>query len=181
MAEPSDTCSVCTAIKVQIPTAHVGMCLMLQGFNALLTMILKPGHHLVTKLSHFNLKFMNKEPFFMSHLQGVDPKYGPVRMPRCIQLCIWAFFVDMINADISAAAVAVSVLQFQACLCDMMVGDMLWLPMLPQHHCSIMPPLFHHAPKVLDVFTLPIFIIVSDEADTVVSIVHLMCFLRSDC
>ena len=63
-----------TAIKVQIPTVHISMHLMLQGFNILLATLLKPVHHLALELSHFNIKFMNKEPFHMSHLQGVDPK-----------------------------------------------------------------------------------------------------------
>ena len=49
------------------------MRLMVWGHNVLLATLLKPGHWLVTELSHFNVKFMNKEPFYVSHLQGVDP------------------------------------------------------------------------------------------------------------
>ena len=74
---------------------------------------------------------MNKEPFYLSHLQGVDPKYGPVCLLHHIQLRTQAFFVDMLNADASTEAAAVPVPQFQAHLRDVMVGNMLWLPMLP--------------------------------------------------
>ena len=132
------------AIKVQILTTHISMHLMLQGFNILLATLLKPGHRLVLELSHFNVKFMNKEPFCVSCLQGVDPKYGPARMLHCIQLHTCDFFVDMPDTNTLAEAATVPVPQFQACLCDMMVGDVSWLPMLPQQHCSIM------LPKVLD-------------------------------
>ena len=83
---------------------------------------------------------MNKEPFCVSHLQGVDPKYGPACMLCCIQVHTCAFFVDVLNTDTLAEAVAVPVPEFQACLRDMMVGDMSWLPMLPQQYCSIMLP-----------------------------------------
>ena len=63
VAKLSDVRSMRTAIKVQIPTTHVSMRLMSQGFN---------GHRLVMELSHFNVKFMNKEPFCVRHPQGVD-------------------------------------------------------------------------------------------------------------
>ena len=100
---------------------------MLQGFNILLAMLLKPGHHLVLELSHFNIKFMNKELFYVSCLQGVDPKYGPVCVLCYIQLHTCAFFVDVLNANTLTEAAAASVPQFQARLYDMMVGDMSWL------------------------------------------------------
>ena len=55
----------------------------------------------------------------------------------------------MLNADTLAEAVAVPVPQFQACLRDVMVGDMLQLPMLPRCYYSI------KLPKVLDPNTDP--------------------------
>ena len=78
----------------------------------------------------------------MSQLQGMDPKCGPARMLCCIQLHFRAFFVDVPNANALAVAMAVPVLQFQACHCDVMVGNMSWLSMLPQHHCSVTLPKF---------------------------------------
>ena len=51
-AKPSNICSGHTAIKVQIPTTYVSMCLMLQGCNILLATLLKPSHHLAMELSH---------------------------------------------------------------------------------------------------------------------------------
>ena len=80
----------------------------------------------------------------MSRLQGVDLKYGPACMLSYIQLHTWAFFVDVLNANTLVEAAAVPVPQFQACLRDMMVGDLSWLPMLPQCYYSIT------LPKVLD-------------------------------
>ena len=142
-AELSDIRSMQTPIKVQIPTACISMCLLLQGFNIPLAMLLKPSHHLVLELSHFNVKLINKKPFYVGHLQGVDPKYNPTCMLRCIQLHTWAFFVDVLNADVAEAATA-PVPQFQARLHDVMVGNMSWLPMLPQQYHSIT------LPKVLD-------------------------------
>ena len=68
-----DIRSVQTAIKAQIPTAYISMQLMLQGFNILLAMLLKPGHRLVLELSHFNVKFMNKEPFYVSQHANFFP------------------------------------------------------------------------------------------------------------
>ena len=65
-------------------------------------------------------------------------------MLRYIQLHTRAFFVDVLNANTLAEAAAVPVPQFQARLRDMMVGDLSWLPMLPQHYYSIT------LPKVLD-------------------------------
>ena len=96
------------------------------------------------ELSHFNIKFTNKEPFYVRRLQGVDPKYGPACMPRYIQLHTQAFFVDLLNAETLVEAAVAPVPQFQACLCDMMAGDLSWLPMLPQRYYSIT------LPKVLD-------------------------------
>ena len=136
-AEPSDIRSVQTAIKVQIPTTHISMHLMFQGFNILLATLLKPGLCLALELSHFNIKFMNKEPFHMSHLQGVDPKYGPAHMVHYIQLCTHAFFVDVLNPDTLAEAAAVPVPQFQAHLRDTVVGDVATAILL------------HHAPQGL--------------------------------
>ena len=65
-------------------------------------------------------------------------------MLRYIQLHTRAFFVDVLNANTLAEAAAVPVPQFQARLRDMMVGDLSWLPMLPQRYYSIT------LPKVLD-------------------------------
>ena len=72
-------------------------------------MLLKPGHCLVLELSHFNIKFMNKEPFYVSCLQEVDPKYGPACMLRYIQLHTRTFFVDVLNTDTLVEAMAVPV------------------------------------------------------------------------
>ena len=44
VAKLSDIRSMRTAIKVQIPTIYISMCLMLQGYNILLATLLKPGH-----------------------------------------------------------------------------------------------------------------------------------------
>ena len=83
---------------------------------------------------------MNKEPFCVSRLQGVDPKCGPTCVLCHIQLHTCAFFVDMLNADTSAEAVAPPVPQFQAHLRGMMVDDVSWPSMLPQHYYSIAIP-----------------------------------------
>ena len=94
---------------VQIPTTCISMHLILQGFNIPLAAPLKPGHRLVLELSHFNVKFMNKEPFHVSHLQGMDPKCDPAHVLSFIQLHTRAFFVEVPNADTLAEAAAVPV------------------------------------------------------------------------
>ena len=59
------------------------------------------------------------------------------------------FFANMPDANTLAAAVAAPVPQFLACLCDVMVGNVLWPRMLPQCYHSVT------LPKVLDSKTDP--------------------------
>ncbi|MEA3642885.1 MAG: hypothetical protein VBE63_23515 [Lamprobacter sp.] len=139
-ADLADITKMRTAIKVQIPTNFVTMRLMLQAFTVLLATLLEETHEVVQQLSRFTTQFLNKEPFYVSRLQNVDPKYGPARLLRYVQLHVRAYFADTLGAATPAVAAAVPTPQFLDRLRDMKVGDMSWLPHLPQRYYSTVTP-----------------------------------------
>jgi hypothetical protein len=137
-ADLADITKMRTAIKVQVPTNFVTMRLMLQAFSVLLATLLGETHPVVQELSRFVTQFMNKEPFYVSRIQNVDPKYGPARMLRYVQLHVRAYFADVMAA--ATPAIVVPIPSFQVRLRDMMVGDMAWFPHLPQRYYSAINP-----------------------------------------
>ncbi|HKK56614.1 hypothetical protein [Marinobacter sp.] len=139
-ADLADITKMRTAIKVQVPTNFVTMRLMLQAFSILLVTLIGETHPLVQELSRFTVQFMNKEPFYVKCLTNIDPKYGPARLLRYVQLNVRAYFLEIMGAATPALVSRVHLPEFTIRLRDMQVGNMSWLPHLPQRYYSTYTP-----------------------------------------
>ena len=131
-ADLSDLKSIKASVKVLIPETYALGRAMLQAYRLVLISLLGEEHAEVCHYNNFLTAYTNRENFYMGRLQQADPKWGAARLLRYVQLVMRAWFDAIWNTN--AGAVGVPSPDFQGPLNKMMVGDMTWMPPLPEQY-----------------------------------------------
>jgi len=106
----------------------------LQAHKILLLRLLGDTHSQHIQHSQFVTKFINRENFYVGRIQRVDAALGPARFLRCVHLVLRAWSQSTWEAGDLAAARAIPNAALTDCLMKMSIGDMSWLPEIPDQY-----------------------------------------------
>jgi hypothetical protein len=82
---------------------------------------------------------MVRESFYMARIQQVDPKHGPARLLRFVQLHVRAWFMASWNCEDPHQAAALPRPALADGLNKVQLSDMTWLPTMPAAYLKATP------------------------------------------
>lgn len=126
--------------KVLIPETFELARAMLQAFKIVLIALLGEIHPVVVEYDRFLTAYINRESFYVGRLRRADGALGPARLLRYVQLAMRAWFQGVWEAPSVNAAEAVRTPPLREVLDKMMMGDLSWLPVLPNRYVQTRTP-----------------------------------------
>lgn len=138
-ADLADLRALKASTKVLIPETYALARAMLQSFVIVMTAMLGETHPQTLNISRFTTAYVNRENFYIGRLQRQDPNLGPARLLRYVQLAARAWFQEILLASDAADAASVPSPDYRSVLQKMNMGDMTWLPEIPEAYLKPSP------------------------------------------
>jgi hypothetical protein len=121
-------------VKILIPETFSTARAMLQSFRVLLMCMIEDAHAISRNYTRFLGNYIGKENFYNGRIQRADPKLGPARLLRYVQLHMRAWFHNIGMANDLVTAGDVTPPKLMEALEKTTLGDMSWLPDLPPQY-----------------------------------------------
>jgi hypothetical protein len=124
--------------KAMIPGSFPTARAMLQAFIVLMRTLFGADHNLVGAIEAFVHEFIGRESFYSARISAEDPRHGPARLLRYVQLHVRNWFQMAWDAEGAYEAAALPLPKLTEGLGKVHLGDMSWLPKLPAAYTT--PP-----------------------------------------
>lgn len=126
--------------KVLLPETFELARAMLQAYKVTLIAILGEAHPVVLEYNRFLTTYTNRESFYVGCLRRTDLALGPARLLRYVQLAMRAWFQGVWEAPTTNAAGLIRTPPLYDVLDKMMMGDVSWLPTMPDRYIRAKTP-----------------------------------------